>query len=119
MIEVENLAAGSDITTRPVFAASQGMTIVSAYLLTKGTPVGVDNSNTVVVTLKDDSGNTILTKTFNTATQPPTSDAVSLTSLLDSDYTTLSAGDHLTLTVTCGATANMPAFNISLGGYYT
>ena len=118
MIDVVNLAAGADIADLPVFAAAQGMVITSAYLLTKGTPAGIDDSNTVVLTVKDDGGNTLLTKTYDTGTQPPTNDAEDLTSLLDSDYTTLSAGDHLTLSVTQGATANMPAFSVVFGGYY-
>ncbi len=119
MIEVVNLAAGADITLTPAYVAAQGMVITSAWLLTKGTPAGIDNSNTVVVTLKDKNGNTVLTKTFNTATQPPTSGSLDLTSLLDDDYTTLVAGDRLDLIVTQGTTANMPAFSITLGGYYS
>jgi hypothetical protein len=119
MIEVVNLAAGADITLTPAYVAAQAMVITSAWLLTKGTPAGINNSNTAVVTLKDKNGNVVLTKTFNTATQPPTSGSLNLTSLLDADYTTLAAGDRLDLTVTQGATANMPAFSITLGGYYS
>lgn len=119
MIEIENLSPGADITLRPVFVAGSGMVITSAWLMTKGTPAGIDNSNTVVLTIKNEAGNTLLTKTYNTATQPPTNDSVDLSSLLDSDYTTLAEGDILTITVTQGTTANMPAFSITFGGYYT
>jgi hypothetical protein len=118
MIEVVNLAAGADITLTPAYVAAQGMVIMSAWLLTKGTPAGIDNSNTVVITLKDKNGNVVLTKTFNMATQPPTNGSLDLSSLLDDDYTTLTAGDRLDLIVTQGTTANMPAFSIILGGYF-
>lgn len=118
MIEVENLLVGQDITLRPAWVAVDDITVNAVFLLSKGAPAGIDNSNTVVLTLKDDSGNTLLAKTYNAGAQPPTNDAEDLSSLLNSSYTELSAGDHLTLTVTQGTTANMPAFALSIGGYY-
>lgn len=119
MIEVVNLAAGADISGMPVFVAAQGMVLTTCHLLTKGTPTGIDNSNTAVITVKDSGGNTVVTKTFNTGTQPPTEDSEDWSSLLDDDYTTLAEGDVLFLDVTQGTTANMPAFSIVFGGYYS
>lgn len=119
MIEVVNLAAGADISGLPVFVAAQGMVLTSCHLLTKGTPTGIDNSNTAVITVKDSGGNTVVTKTFNTGTQPPTEDSEDWSSLLDDDYTTLVEGDVLYLDVTQGPTANLPAFSIVFGGYYS
>ncbi len=119
MIEVVNLAAGADISDMPVFVAAQGMVLTTCHLLTKGTPAGIDNSNTVVVTIEDSAAHTVVTKTFNTGTQPPTEDSEDWSSLLDDDYTALSEGDVLFLTVMQGTTANMPAFSIVFGGYYS
>jgi len=118
MIMVENLAAGADITDRIVYAASTGLVIDSVILFTQGTPAGIDDSNTVVLSLKNEGGQTLLTKTFNTANQPPTSDSVDLSSLLDTDYTTLSTGDILLLNVMCGTAANMPGFGLIFGGQF-
>lgn len=119
MIEVVNLAAGADISNMPVFVAAQDMNLLSCHLLTKGTPTGIDDNNTVVITIKNAAGNTIATKTFNAGTQPPTNDSEDWSSLLYEDYTTLLEGDVLFLTVTQGTTANMPAFSITFGGYYS
>ena len=118
MINVINLAVAEDISNLPVYVAADGVTITGCRLLTQGTPAGIDNSNTVVLTLTV-SGNTLLTKTYNTGTQPPTNDEEDLTSLLDSDYVALSAGDVIKLSVTQGTTANMPAFLIVFSAYYT
>ena len=118
MIEVENLAAGVDITLRAAWVPNDNTTIYSVMLLTKGTPLGIDNSNTVVLTLTDKLGNVVWTKTYNTATQPPTNSAEDVSSGLDADYAEVDAGDPLTLTVTQGATANMPAFSIVIGAYF-
>ena len=72
MINIENLAAGSDITDRPVFGSTYGQSFSKIGILTKGTPAGIDDSNTVVLTVKNGAGSTIVTKTYNTATQPQT-----------------------------------------------
>lgn len=117
MINVVNLAAGADISDMPVFVAMDAMTLNGCRLLTQGTPAGIDNSNTVVITLTV-NGNVLLTKTYNTATQPPTNDEEDLTSLLDSDYVALEEGDVVKLSVTQGVTANMPAFVIGFRGYF-
>jgi len=107
--KVENLAPGSDITTRPIWGTQNGFDLSDLSIITEGAPAGVDNSNTVVITLKNGAGSTIVTKTYNTASQPPTSDTASLGAL---SITTIAASDIITLTVTCGTTANMPAFSI-------
>ena len=81
--------------------------------MTQGAPAGIDNSNTCVIAVKDDAGNTIVTKTYNTATQPPSSDYEDL-GALDGTHKVLTAAEHLTLSVTQGATADMPAFVLIL-----
>jgi hypothetical protein len=84
--------------------------------LTRGAPAGVDDGNTVVIAVKDDAGNTIVTKTYDAGTQPPTNDFGDLGTIA---YASCEAEEHLTLTVTQGATANMPAFYLVIEWYYT
>lgn len=110
-VPVENLAAGDDIAALPVFVHPRANTIQSIGILTKGAPAGVDDGNTAVVTLKDDAGNTIVTKTYNTGTQPPSADYEDL-GALDGTHKVLAAGEHVTLTVDQGATADLPAFDL-------
>ena len=118
-ISVEDLGAGVDISARPIFVSpTLAVTLNSIGILTQGSPAGVDDSNTVVIALKDDAGNTVVSKTYNTATQPPSSDYADLGSL-SASYKVLEAAEHLTLTVTQGATANMPAFDVVLEYYYS
>ena len=111
MINIEDLGAGSDITDRPVFGCQYGQSFSKVGILTKGAPAGIDDSNTVVLTLKNGAGSLIIQLTYNTANQPPTSDFEDLGPLL---ITSLDANDIITLTLTQGATANMPAFDLIL-----
>ena len=112
VIPIEDLAAGADIAARPEFVApAGGCTLVLIGILTKGAPAGVDDSNTSVVVLKDDGANTIVSKTYNTATQPPTSDYESL-GALDATHKVLGANEHVTLAITNGASADLPGLNL-------
>lgn len=111
MIRIENLAAGSDISNRVIFGSQYGVTLSKIAIITEGAPAGVDDSNTVVITLTNGSDETIVTKTYNSANQPPSSDLGDLGAL---SITELDANDVIKLSVTCGATANMPAFTIVL-----
>jgi len=112
IIAVENLAAGVDIADRSVFIVPDAAaTISSIGILTQGAPAGVDDSNTSVIALKDDAGNTIVTKTYNTATQPPTSDYESL-GTVSGTHGVLAAGEHVTLSITNGATADLTALSV-------
>ena len=113
---IEDLSAGADIANRPMFVNPKAVTINSIGILTQGAPAGVDDSNTVVIEIKDDAANSIVSKTYNTATQPPSSDYADLGNLSNAS---LAAGEHLNLNVTQGATANMPAFGIVIEWYYT
>ena len=114
IVRVEDLAAGADIATRPIFVHPPSpVTLVSVGILTEGAPAGVDNDNTAVLALADDAANAIVTKTYNTATQPPTADYEDL-GALDGTHKVLTAGEHVTLSVTQGATANLPALSVIL-----
>jgi hypothetical protein len=115
-VRIEDLAAGSDIADRPIFANPKAVTINSIGILTEGAPAGVDNSNTAVILIEDDASNQIVGKTYNTATQPPTSDYEDLGTVTNGS---LAAAEHVLFSITNGATANMPAFTIIIEWYYT
>jgi len=114
---VEDLGAGVDISNRPIFVNPEAVTINSIGILTQGSPAGVDDSNTVVIALKDDASNSIVSKTYDADPQPPSSDYEDLGSL--SAHASLAAGEHLLLDVIQGATANLPVFGIVIEWYYT
>ena len=115
-IYVEDLAAGADISNRPIFVNPKAVTINSIGILTEGASADVDNDNTVVIEIKDDAANSLISKTYNTAVQPPNTDYADLGTLSNQS---LLAGEHLTLSVTQGTTANMPAFSVVIEYYYT
>ena len=113
IIRVEDLAAGADISARPVFVHPRAVTLVSVGILTEGAPADVDDSNTAVVALADDGSNEIVSKTYDTGTQPPSSDYEDL-GTPDATHKALAAGEHVTLSVTQGTTADLPAFSVIL-----
>jgi len=113
LVRVEDLAAGADISGRPIFVHPRPVTLASVGILTEGAPAGVDDSNTAVVAVADDADNEIASKTYNTATQPPDSDYEDLGEL-DATHKVLAAGEHLKLSVTQGATADLPALSLVL-----
>jgi len=109
LIAVEDLAAGADIANRPIFVSPTKCLILSAGILTQGAPADVDDANTSVILLEDDASNALVTKTYNTGTQPPTNDYEDLGSLSNVEYT---AAEHMMLSVTNGVTADLPAFMV-------
>ena len=109
--DVYNLTPGADITAMPFFSSYYAFTMTRIGIITKGAPAGIDNSNTVVLTIKNSAGTTVVTKTYNTANQPPSSAFADLGTLTTTAFT---SNDYLTVTVTQGTTANMPAFAIVL-----
>jgi len=113
LVRVEDLAAGADISARPVFVHPRPVTLVSIGILTEGAPAGVDDDNTAVIALADDAANEIVSKTYNTAAQPPDTDYEDLGEL-DATHKVLAAGEHVTLSVTQGATADLPALSLVL-----
>lgn len=115
-IDIEDLGAGVDIANRPVFVNAKAVTIDSVTILTQGAPAGVDDANTVVILLEDDASNEIVSKTYDTSPQPPSSDAEDLGTITNGS---LAALEHVMLSVTQGATANMPPFKIAIDYYYT
>lgn len=107
----EALVAGADLALRYFFQVPSGMkaTIVKASVISQGAAVGIDDSNTVVLTINNGS-NAIVTKTYNsTVTFPLTRESGDL-GALSSTYKVLTAGSFLGFTVTQGATADLPLF---------
>lgn len=113
---LEDLGAGDDIASRPFFVNPKAVTVNSIVILTQGASAGVDDSNTVVIEIKDDAANSLVSKTYDTDPQPPDSDYADLGTLSNAS---LAAGEHLNLNVTQGATANMPAFGVVIEYYFT
>lgn len=112
LIAVEDLAADADITSRIVAAFPTAVTLVSAALIAQGSFAGVDNSNTMAVTLKQGS-NTIVTKTYN-GTTVPTDNGVNDLGALDGTFKSVAANVPVTLTITNGSTANPPSMLLRL-----
>ena len=110
VIHIEDLAAGADISSRPVFAAAglKKIEITDIGILSQGTPAGIDNGNTCVVTVTDDAANQIVQKTYNGSTSFPDADYDSL-GALNTTHKVLATTEHLLLSITNGATAAPPA----------
>jgi hypothetical protein len=116
VIPIEDLAAGADIADRTLFYVPAGVdyTLVSVGIIPRGASVGIDDSNTAVIALKDGSANAIVSKTYDTDPQPPAAGVIGDLGSLSGTYKILSAGEKLVLDVTQGATANLPAFDLQI-----
>lgn len=112
---IEDLAAGADFTARAIFIAPTGLdvTLISAGIIPEGASEGVDDSNTAVIALTDGT-NSIVSKTYNTAVQPPAANAFGDLGALNSTYKVLSAGEKLCLAITQGATADLPGLMLQV-----
>jgi hypothetical protein len=113
--QVEDLSADGDIAARVIFVAPAGLSVllVSASIISQGTAAGIDDANTCVVALTDGT-NSIVSKTFNTATAFPAAAAITDLGTLHATYKSLSAGEKLCLSVTNGSAANPPAFMLQV-----
>ena len=106
--QVSDLSAGGDLSGLIVFYAPSEVTISELGFLAQGVFAGIDNSNTMVVTVTDGDDNVLVTKTYNTATQP-VDETYNNLGAVDAQYATLAEGGVLKLTITNGSTANPPA----------
>ena len=114
--QVEDLAAGVDITDRVIFYVPTDIdaTLVSATIISQGTAQGIaDASNTCVIKLTD-GAHDIVEKTYNTDTAFPADGAEQLLGALADDYVKLEQGEKLYLSVTNGTLANPPAFMLQV-----
>jgi hypothetical protein len=109
--QVEDLAAGVDIANRVIFAVPAGINaaLISAAIIPQGPPAGVDDSNKCDILLSDGT-NSIVSVEYDASPVFPAAGVVSDLGALDGTYKVLSAGEKLCLSVTNGATANLPAF---------
>lgn len=111
VINVENLAAGADFSARAEFAApAEGAEISKIGIVPQGASAGIDDANTAVLAIADGAGNAIVTRTFNTGTQPPAANVYASLGALDATNKILTANEVVTLAATQGATADLPAF---------
>jgi hypothetical protein len=101
---IPQLGAGVDEVARPMFACPNPGTMKTLGIVYHGAPAGIDNANTAVVTVKNGAGAVIASKTYNTATQPPTDGYDSLDGSLDEVF---AAGEVWKADITQGATANL------------
>ncbi len=113
VIAIEDLAAGADIAARAEFVApAGGCTLTKIGIVPKGNSAGIDDGNTAVVAIADAAGNSIVSKTYNTGTQPPAANTYASLGNLSATHKILTANEVVTVAVTQGATANLPGFNL-------
>lgn len=113
--QIEDLGAGADITNRVIFVAPAGIdvTLVNASIIPQGTAAGVDDGNTSVIALTDGT-NTIVSVTYDADPGFPAAGTIANLGALDPTYKVLSAGEKLVLSITNGATANIPALMLQI-----
>ena len=106
----ENPAAGADLSDIPIGVAVGAGTISKVSIISLGAAAGVDDANSSVFALKV-GATSKANKSFNTAVAFPASGAAA-------DMTITSAAvvedDVLLLSVTNGATADLPAFMVQV-----
>lgn len=105
-----DLAAGADLTDAPLGLAIGAGTIESINIISLGSAVGVDDANTSVFLLEvgtDAKG----TLTFDATNAFPAAGVAAEVTVADAD---VAAGDVLLLTVTNGATADLPVFMVQV-----
>lgn len=111
-LAVEDLGAGSDITTRAVHSFESPAWIASARVVNQASAAaGIDNSNTCVVTLAADAG-TVATATFNATNTFPGANAKKDLGAISNGYA--ASGNVMTLAVTNGTTANPGPFLVEV-----
>jgi hypothetical protein len=114
--QVEDLAAGVDITDRVIFYVPTDIdaTLVSATIISQGSAQGIaDAPNTCVIKLTD-GAHDIVEKTYNTGAAFPADGAEQSLGTLAVDYVKLAEGEKLYLSVTNGTLANPPAFMLQI-----
>ena len=106
-IPVAALTAGSDLAATIQFAHHRAVTLQSIAFIAASDAIGtIDDSNTSVFAVTDGT-NAIVTKTYNTGTQP-TAPGVNDLGTLDATHKVLTANETVTLAITNGATAATP-----------
>lgn len=110
VIPVENLAAGADIAARAEFIApATGGTLRKIGFVAQANPAGIDDANTAVIAWTDAAGNSIVSKTYNTGTQPGDADIYNDLGTLDVTHKVLTANEVVKMAITQGTTADLGA----------
>lgn len=109
-VQIPDLAAGADITTRAAFEVPAGLTatITDARIIMQGSAAGVDDGNTCVISILNGT-DAIATATYNATTAMPAENASGSLGALSAANKVMAAGAKLHYVVTNGATANPPA----------
>lgn len=114
-ILIEDLAAGADVAARACFMAPlPGCTLTNIGIIPQGASADIDDSNTAVIVVATAAGNAIVSKTYNTATQPPAANVHGTLGTLSSTYKVLTTHQVITVAITQGTTADLPAFILNL-----
>lgn len=111
-----DLDAGADLAATPIFTVPTGykFTLVDVTVISLGTAAGVDDDNTSVFVLAEGK-DAKAGFTFDKTNEYPASGAGQALTISDSE---LAAGDVLTIAVTNGDTANIPASLVQVTGYF-
>jgi hypothetical protein len=114
-ITVETLAAGVDIADRVLAIVPTGRiyTLTDVKIISQGSAVGIDGSNTCAVVLKSGS-DAIFTETYDNVNTFPAAGSATTIATLHSTRKILAAAANLKLSVTNGTTANPPQFMLQL-----
>ena len=104
-------AAGDDLTDTPIGYITGAGTITSVAIISLGAAAGIDAANTSAFVLEVGAASKA-TETFDDANAFPASGVASALTL-DADAS-VAAGDVLLLTVTNGATADLPAYLVQV-----
>ena len=115
--QIEACVAGADIAGKVLAAIPTGYSfeILSADVISNGSPAGIDAANTCVVAIKNQA-NTVVTKTYDNVSGFPEDNAVSNLGAISATHKTVAAGSAISLYVTNGATAATPTFILQLTG---
>ena len=106
--EIDPGAAGGDIAARTFFVApAAGCTITKIGIVPLESAAGIDNANTCVVAITDGAANSIVSKTYNTATQPPAAGVYESLGTISATHGVLTANETVLLAVTQGATSDV------------
>jgi hypothetical protein len=113
--QVTNIGEGVDFTTRAIFESMFNMKniITSARIISQGTAVGIDDSNTCIISILNGT-NVIATKTYNTAIPFPDINVSDSLGDLSEIYKVLENGEKLHLEVTNGVTVDLPIFMLEI-----
>ena len=115
-VTVEDLAAGASIALRTVLVnPNRSVDIVSAGIALRDASAGIDDGNTVVINLLAHDGVSVIATVTLAAANVPAAGAYVALGTFNAAIARIAAGDSAKISVTCGATADLPAFDLVIG----